>query len=67
MAGHAREDFADLHAWHVRGNWPIGATNFRRGVGLGVPGIELAGAADQKEHDAVDVAVGFGGGSLVSK
>src|SRR5437667_378060 len=58
MVSHAREDFADLHAGDVgrrRSEW---AAYLRGGAGLGVPGVDMARAADQEQHDAVDVAVG---------
>src|SRR5262249_1501076 len=40
------------------------AADLRRRVGLGVPRVELAGAADEEEHDAIDVGIGRRRGGL---
>ena len=48
--------FADVDAGDVRADRPEGAADVRRGDGFQVPGVELAGAADEEEQDTVDVA-----------
>ena len=53
--GHEREVLADLDAGDVGLDRPERAADRVGGVGLEVPGVELAGAADQEEQDAVDV------------
>src|SRR5438874_13731250 len=54
VASHAREDFADLHAGYVGGDWPVGSAHFWRRQRLGIPGVELARAAHKEKHDAID-------------
>jgi hypothetical protein len=53
---HAREDLADLDAGDVGRDRLVRTANLGRRVRLHVPRIELARAADQHQHDAVDVA-----------
>ena len=53
--GHARKHFANLDAAHVRRDGLIGTSDLRRRIRLHVPGVELAGSADQEQHDAVHV------------
>ena len=42
----------DAHAGDRRGNGLVGAANFRRRLGLQVPGIEVTGPAAQQDKDA---------------
>jgi len=56
MAGHAREDLADFNAGDIGFDGAVGATNVAGGIGLGVPGVELGGSADEGEEDATDFA-----------
>jgi hypothetical protein len=53
---HARKDFADLNAGDVGGDGFVGTADFGRRVRLHVPGVELAGPADQHQQNAIDVA-----------
>src|SRR5437764_6873361 len=48
MLGHLRKDVCDFDAADIGLDGFEGSANFRRGVGLGVPGINLARPADQK-------------------
>ncbi len=64
MLGHLGKDFRDFHAGRLGGNRLERPTNLGRRLGLGVPGIKLAGAANQDNHDAVDVLVLLLGGRL---
>ena len=43
---------ADVHAGDRGGDGLVGAANFRRRLGLQVPGIEVAGPAAQQDEDA---------------
>ena len=52
---HEREGFADFDAGYVGSDRPERPADVVGGVGLGVPGVELAGAADQEEKDAIDI------------
>ena len=64
MLGHLGEDIGDADAFDIG---PAGFERpayLRRGVGLGIPGINLARAADEEEHDAVDVVIGRSRGGL---
>ena len=54
---HTGEDFGNLDAGNIRLDRFVRAANFRRSVGLHVPGIELARSANEEEHDHVDVAL----------
>ena len=53
--GHEREMLADFDAGHVGLDRPERPADVVGGVGLEVPGVELAGTADEEEEDAVDV------------
>ena len=53
--GHEGEVLADFDAGHVGLDRPERPAHVVGGVGLEVPGVELAGAADEEEEDAVDV------------
>ena len=52
---HAREVFRDLDAGDIGLDRLVGTADLDRRVGLHVPGVELRGAADQHQEDAVDV------------
>ena len=52
---HAGEDLGDLHPGDIGLDRSMGTANFRRRVGLGVPGIELRRAAHEHQKDAVNV------------
>ncbi len=57
MRRHQREVLADLDAGDVGRDRLELAAHLGRGVGLHVPGIELAGRADQEDRDAIaDIA-----------
>ena len=56
---HARENFRNLHARHVGRERLVGAADFRRRFRLHVPGIQLAGRAQQEDENTVDVFVGL--------
>src|SRR5262249_11901489 len=62
VPGHAREDLTQIHAWNIGGDGSKRAANLCRRLGLGVPGVDVAGPADQEQHDAIDVAVWNAGG-----
>ena len=50
--GQARMQLADAHAGDRRGDRLVGAANFRRRLGLQVPGVEVTGPAAQQDEDA---------------
>ena len=45
VLGRFLEEFADLDSWNLSRNWSKRAAMFRRGVGLGVPGVHLRHSA----------------------
>src|SRR5205807_571757 len=51
QAGEARQVFADLEAGDRRGDGSEGAADLFRGVGLGVPGVELTLAAAGEDDE----------------
>src|SRR5215510_775302 len=55
LCGHPRKDFADLDSRDVGLDWFVWAANLRRCSGLHVPCVEVAGAAEQEDHDAIHV------------
>jgi hypothetical protein len=60
--GEARQVFAESQAFHGGRDGAIGAADFRRGVGLGVEGLELAPAAEEEQaDDRLRLANGSGG------
>ena len=59
-----RQQFADRHAWHARGDRGELATHFGRSVGLGIPRRMLRGAATEENHDA---RLGAAAGGTVSR
>ena len=64
MLCHLREDIGDADAIDIGTAGLERPAYLRRGVGLGIPGINLARAADEEEHDAVDVVIGRSRGGL---
>src|SRR5687768_9800548 len=54
---HAREELADVNAGHSGGDRPERAAYVAGRVRFGVPGVELARAADEEQEDQVDVGV----------
>ena len=65
--GHLRKDFADLHSRHVGVDGLERPANLIGRLGLRIPGVDLTGAADQEEHDGVDIVVFDRAGRLLSK
>jgi len=55
--GHPREMLADSDAGDTGLNRSKGAADRVRRIGLGIPGIDLTGTADEEEEDTVDVLV----------
>ena len=56
MAGHAREEFGEFDAWNVGADGFPGTADVAGSIGFGIPGVDLGGAADEKQEDD-----GFGG------
>src|SRR5262249_55525121 len=52
-----REDLADLHARSVGGDRFEGSAHLSRSSWFRVPCINMRGATDEEEHDAIDVGV----------
>src|SRR5258708_5545607 len=53
--GHEGEAFADLDAGDVRFDLAERAADVGGGIGFEIERVELAGAADEEEKDAVDI------------
>src|SRR5689334_5757039 len=54
---HARKDFRDADAGNIGTDGLEGAANGGGRVRLHVPGVELGGSANERQHDAADVRV----------
>src|SRR6266404_1475928 len=63
---HEGEVLANRDARNIGLNGLEWATNVVRGCGFGIPGIQMAWAADKKKKDAVDL-LGVAGGARLSK
>jgi hypothetical protein len=61
QAGQAWLEFTDVHSGDSGSNWPIGTPDFCRGSRLGVPAIDVAGAAVLHDEDARFFGSGFAG------
>jgi len=55
LSSHEWKMFANLHPWDIGPDGAKGAANILRGCRFQVPGIQMAGAANQKQKDTVNV------------
>ena len=64
--GRPRKNFGNLHSRHFGAYCFKGATNFLRGVGLGIESVDVARATHQKQKDTIVVPIlgGRGPGQL---
>src|SRR5262249_40715275 len=57
VPGHPREYLADPHFGNTGGDRVEWTTNFRRSFRFRIPGVDLAWAAYQEQHNAINIAL----------
>src|SRR5262249_10217916 len=67
VRGHLGEDFGDSYARYIGVNGLERPAYLFGRVGLGVEGVYMAGAADEEQHDAIDVGVLDSAGGLAGE